>query len=262
MLLPGGITLLDALVLFIAAFGGGALNSVAGGGSFLSFPALVFTGVPARLANATSTVALWPGSAAAARAYRAELMTQRARLVPLSLVSLLGGYLGARLLLGTSENTFRLLVPYLLLLATGLFAFGGALTARVRAWRGHEAPGPEARVSPLGLLLQLVIATYGGYFGGGIGILMLAALAVSGMEDVHAMNGLKNWLATCINGVAVVTFILSGAVLWPQAAVMVLGAIAGGYVGASTARRVDPKLVRRFVIAVGCTLTLYFFVRG
>jgi len=262
MVLPGDLTLLNVLILFIAAFGGGMLNSVAGGGSFLSFPALVFTGVDAKIANATSTVALWPGSAAAARAYRAELMTQRARLVPLSVISVLGGFLGARLLLGTSENTFRALVPYLLLLATGLFAFGGALTARVRQWRGTEAPTPDSRVSAVGLLLQLVIATYGGYFGGGIGILMLAALAVSGMEDVHTMNGLKNWLATCINGVAVLTFILSGAVLWPQALVMVAGATAGGYVGASTARRLDPKLVRRFVIAVGCALTVYFFVRS
>ena len=261
MQLPGNLTLLNVLILFIAAFGGGMLNSVAGGGSFLSFPALVFTGVDAKIANATSTVALWPGSAAAARAYRAELMTQRARLVPLSLVSVLGGFLGARLLLGTSESTFRALVPYLLLLATGLFAFGGKLTARVRQWRGG-APAPDARVSPVGLLLQLVIATYGGYFGGGIGILMLAALAISGMEDMHAMNGLKNWLATCINGVAVVTFILSGAVLWPQAVVMIIGATAGGYAGASAARRLDPKLVRRFVIAVGCALTVYFFIRG
>ncbi|HEU4328782.1 MAG TPA: sulfite exporter TauE/SafE family protein [Roseiflexaceae bacterium] len=256
------MTLVDAIVLFVAAFGGGALNSVAGGGSFLSFPALLFTGVDAKLANATSTVALWPGSAAAARAYRAELMQQRSSLIPLSLVSVVGGFLGARLLLGTSESTFRLLVPYLLLVATLLFAFGSPLTAKVRQWRGGAARPSGQGVSWVGLALQLVIATYGGYFGGGIGILMLAALAVAGMEDVHAMNGLKNWLATCINGVAVLTFILSGAVLWPQAAVMILGATIGGYGGAATARRLDPKLIRRFVIAVGCMLTVYFFIWG
>lgn len=262
---------LDAVILFIAAAGGGALNSVAGGGSFLTFPTLLFTGVPPIAANATNTIALWPGSVASTGAYRRELKASRSRIVPLSVISIVGGYAGAELLLHTPESTFEDLIPWLLLLATLVFAFGGPLLARLRARRavagtdaGSAASGGlSPRVfSVVGVVLQLVIATYGGFFGGGIGILMLAALTLAGMEDVHAMNGLKNWLAVCINGVAVFAFVVAGAVVWPQALVMVAGAVLGGYGGASIARRVAPRLVRRFVIFVGASMTLYFFVWG
>jgi hypothetical protein len=252
--------LLDAAVLFLAAIGGGALNSVAGGGSFLTFPTLLFTGVPAIQANATNTVALWPGSVVAASAYRRDVSVERGRLVALSIVSLFGGYAGAWLLLNTPESTFRGMIPWLLLLATAVFAFGSPLVAQLRAKMHH--PVGERHFGTLGLLAQFPIAVYGGYFGGGIGILMLAALTLVGMENIHSMNGLKNWLAACINGVAVVTFIIAGAVWWSQALVMVAGAIIGGYGGASLARKVDPRKVRRFVIAVGVGLTVYFFVHG
>lgn len=253
---------IDSIILFLAAVGGGALNSVAGGGSFLTFPALLFTGVAPISANATSTVALWPGSVASAGAYRHEVAIGRQHLALLSLVSLIGGYAGARLLLNTSQATFRQLVPWLLLLATLLFAFGGPLLAKVRRQSPDEAPASSLHFGFGALLLQLVIAVYGGFFGGGIGILMLAALAVAGLQNIHAMNGLKTWLATCINGIAVVTFVLAGAVQWPQAIIMVVGAIIGGYGGASTARRLDAKLIRRFVILIGAALTLYFFIWG
>lgn len=257
---------LDALLLFAAAAGGGALNAVAGGGSFLTFPMLLFLGVPPITANATSTVALWPGSVASTGAYRRELRAARAHLVPLSVVSLVGGLAGALLLLHTPQATFRGMVPWLLLAATLIFAFGGPLVARLRRKAVAAAGGPAAEATaPLpaaGFAAQFGIATYGGFFGGGIGILMLAALTLAGMEDVHAMNGLKNWLAVCINGIAVVTFVVAGAVWWPQALVMVGGAVAGGYAAASAARRVRPVLVRRFVIAVGAAMTLYFFLEG
>ena len=238
------MTLVHAVLLFLAAAGGGALNSVAGGGSFLTFPTLLFTGVPPILANATSTVALWPGSIASASAYRREILSEWPRLIPLGIVSMVGGYAGARLLLGTPQETFRALIPWLLLSATLLFAFGGPALNRIRARRRRGKPAPakdhhehrktSKRYNVMGLLAQLAIATYGGYFGGGIGILMLAALSVSGMDNMHTMNGVKNGLATAINGIAVVTFILTATVLWPQALVMVTGAIAGGYGAAST----------------------------
>jgi uncharacterized protein len=255
------MTPLHAILLFVAAACAGAMNSVAGGGSFLTFPALLFVGVPPILANATSTVALWPGSIASAGAYRREIRAEgQRRLIPLSIISLIGGYAGARLLLNTPEDAFRELVPWLLLVATAIFAFGSPVVAKLRERRGEEAP-PIGELSLVGVLIQLVIATYGGFFGGGIGIMMLAALAITGMVNMHAMNGLKNWLATCINGIAVVTFVLAGAVLWPQAVVMLAGAVLGGFGGASIARRLDPKIIRGFVILVGTTLSLYFFIR-
>lgn len=293
------MTIPQAIALFIAALLGGALNSVAGGGSFIAFPALVFTGVPDINANATNTIALWPGSVASVGAYRRELSAS-GRLVWLGSISMVGGVLGAVLLLRTPPATFRALIPFLLLLAVLLFTFGGTLTSRLRAAlarrsRAAAAPvpaparaattdehvaavvavmgeppamNPPPAAEPLSWttiagvsLALLVIATYGGYFGGGIGIMILATLAVVGMENIHAMNALKTFLQTCINGVAVVTFIIGGAVWWPQALVMIGGAIIGGYGGAYSAQRLPPRLVRRFVIIVGFTMTLYFFAR-
>jgi uncharacterized membrane protein YfcA len=249
---------LQGIALFVTAAVGGALNSVAGGGSFLTFPTLIVTGVAPIKANATSTVALWPGSLASVGAYRRELgAVRRVRL--LSGVSLAGGLLGAILLLHTSSATFSALIPYLLLLATLLFAFNGPIKRFLgRVFAPGE--GPAERV-PLALIgAQLVIAIYGGFFGGGIGILMLATLGLLGLDNIHEMNALKTLLASCINGIAVATFVIAGAVAWPEAAIMLVGAIIGGYAGAATARKLDQKLVRGFVIAVGCAMTLYFFV--
>jgi uncharacterized membrane protein YfcA len=257
------MTFLQICILFVAAILGGTLNSVAGGGSFITFPTLLFTGVLPINANATSTVALWPGSVASTGAYREELAKQeRIRLIVLSGTSLIGGVLGAILLLRTSQTTFVRLVPYLLLMATLLFAFSGPITNRLRR-RNIETK--KARSSWLGLtgiaFLQLVIAVYGGYFGGGIGILMLATLGLMGMENIHEMNALKTLLTSFINGVAVIIFIIAGAVVWLQGILMVVGAIIGGYGGAYFARQLDPRLVRGFVILVGITMTAYFFLR-
>ncbi len=251
----------SSIILFLAALFAGALNSVAGGGSFISFPALLFTGVPAIVANATNTVALWPGSVASVGAYRRELGPRSYLLLILGGASLIGGLLGALLLLHTPESTFVRLLPYLLLLATLLFAFGGKITARLRQRLGASVNSRWAPVIGIGLV-QLVIATYGGYFGGGIGILMLASLALIGMDNIHTMNALKTLLASLINGVAVATFVLAHAVFWPQALLMVVGAVIGGYGGAHFAQKLDPRLVRRFVIGVGIVMTVYFFVRG
>lgn len=256
------MTILTALILFIAAIVGGALNSVAGGGSFITFPSLIFTGVLPIQANATSTVALWPGSLASVGAYRKELAAHdRVLVVVLASTSLVGGVLGAVLLLRTPQSTFQQLIPYLLLLATLLFAFSGPITARLRK-RGLAVQ--KTSISRLKLVsisfFQLIVAIYGGYFGGGIGILMLASLGLMGMENIHEMNALKTILQSSINGVAVITFIIAGAVVWLPAIVMIVGAIAGGFAGAYYARQLDPRLVRAFVILVGISLTIYFFV--
>lgn len=255
------MTLLQAGLLFIAALLSGALNSVAGGGSFISFPALLFTGVPPINANATNTVAVWPGSIASLSAYRKELAIQhRMTLLVLAGASLIGGVLGAQILLNTPQATFVRLIPYLLLLATLLFIVSGPITARL-----HKHTEPKAKPSWFALLsigcIQLIIALYGGYFGAGIGILILATLGLMGMENIHEMNAVKTFLATLINGVAAITFILKGAVLWPQAIVMVIGAIIGGFAGAYYARQLNPRWVRLFVIFVGCSMTIYFFLK-
>lgn len=256
------ISLWDGIALFVAAILGGALNAVAGGGTFITLPTLIFTGVMPVNANTTSTVALWPGAVASVGAYRKELATQRRSLLFLGSTSLIGGVLGAVLLVNTSQETFVLLLPYLLLIATLLFTFGGSISRVMRARFSATTSTSSSWTSLIGVsVLQLVIAIYGGYFGGGIGFLMLAMLTLLGMENIHTMNALKTVLASCINGVAVLIFISTGEVLWPQAIVMVSGAIAGGYGGAALAQRLDPKLVRRFVIAVGFAMTIYFFIR-
>jgi uncharacterized membrane protein YfcA len=258
-------TLPQALLLLITAVLGGGLNSVAGGGSFLTFPALLFVGAGlpaewAKIANATSTIALWPGTVGSALAYRDELERNRRLLLVMGACSLAGGLLGALLLVRTPASTFSLLVPWLLLLAALLFSFGSTLTKAVRRRTGRTAGSPMVGVWTIAAL-QMVIAVYGGYFGGGIGIMMLASLALLGMEDIHAMNAIKTVLASAINGVAVLAFIAGGLVSWPHAAVMIVGGIAGGFGGASLARRLPPAHVRRFVMLVAYGMTLYFFLK-
>lgn len=250
------------VLLFLAAIVGGALNSVAGGGSFFTFPALIFAGVPSIPANATSTVALWPGSVAGIGAYRRDLIGLNLRLlVSMIMTSLIGGVLGALLLLLTPPAIFATLLPYLLLMATVLFTFSPMLTQRLRMRRIEKSPITTKQIVWISIA-QFIIAIYGGYFGGGIGILMLAALALMGLEDIHVMNGLKSILATCINGVAVVTFIIAGIIYWPEAILMIVGATIGGYGGAYLAHKVDKKWIRLFVIIVGFATTLYFFIKG
>jgi uncharacterized protein len=247
------VTLATYALLFLAAAIGGAINSVAGGGSFVAFPALLFAGVPAVPANATNTIALWPGSVASAVAYRHELHDVRRELLPLGAASLVGGIAGSVLLLRTSDRTFVLLIPWLLLFATALFAFGGGVTGRIRA-------GASSSLW-VAIASQLFIGVYGGYFGGGIGIMMLAVLSLLGMTDIHRMNSLKAVLGTLVNGVAVVAFVIAGAVAWAPGGVMIVGGVAGGYAGAAVARRVEPRAVRRLVLAVAWSMTGYFFLR-
>jgi uncharacterized membrane protein YfcA len=247
------VSLATNVLLFVAAAVGGAINSVAGGGSFVAFPALLFAGVAPVPANATNTIALWPGALAGAIAYRRELMTVRDIVLPLSVAALLGGLLGSLLLLRTSDHTFVLLIPWLLLFATLLFSFGNRVVSRLT--RGARASLPVAFAT------QLAISVYGGYFGGGMGIMMLAVLSLIGMVDIHPMNALKTLLATLVNGVAVVAFVVAGAVVWGPGIVMIFGGVVGGYGGAAIARKVSPQRVRTLVLVVAWAMTAYFFAK-
>lgn len=235
------------------------MNAVAGGGSFVAFPALLFTGVAPIPANATNTLSLWVGTTASGRAYRNRLNVPRRVLVPLLIMSFLGGLAGALLLIKTPAHTFLRVIPWLMLAATLLFAFGRLLTGRISAGISQKASN---RAVVGASLFELLVATYGGYFGGGIGIMNLAMFAAMGMTDIHEMNALKIALVTVINGVATVTFIVSGAVLWPQAVVMIVGAGIGGYTAAHFAQKLPPMLVRALVIVIGVTMTVYFFVKA
>ncbi len=257
------MTLLQGFLLFVTAVLGGTLNSVAGGGSFFTFPTLIFTGITPIVANATSTVALWPGSVASVGAYRHELAEQqRGFLFVLIGTSLIGGVLGALLLLLTPQSTFVSLIPYLLLGATLLFAASPYLTARLRLRNIDKTTRISMATFITIAIAQFIIAIYGGYFGGGIGIMMLASLAFMGMSDINKMNAVKTVLATAINGAGVVTFIIARAVLWPQALLMIVGAVIGGYGGAYCARKVDQKWIRVFVVVTGLVLTVYFLVHN
>lgn len=242
--------------LFVAAALGGALNSVAGGGSFIAFPALLFTGVPPIPANATNTIALWSGATASGGAYRSRLDVPRRVMVPLLVASLTGGLIGAYLLLKTPAHTFMRVLPWLTLGATLLFAFGKKLAGGRRSVIEHQASGGALTGATL---FQFCVGVYGGYFGGGMGIVMLAMLAALGMTDIHAMNALKSVMGSVINGIAVVTFILSRAVYWQHGIVMIVGAIAGGYLGAHYAMKLPQVWIRWFVVAVGSGMTVYFF---
>lgn len=247
--------LLETLLIIGSAFLAGIINSVAGGGTFFTFPALIFAGVSPIAANATSTIAVWPGAVASAVAYRNQLAIDKKALRVLALTSFIGGGTGAAILLMTPVQTFESLIPWLMLVATLLFAFGDKLRKEAVA---HEQIN---FTSPKSIALQLAIALYGGYFGAGIGILMLALLTLLGLRDIHAMNALKTVLGSAINGVAVLIFIFSGIVDWQAGAMMVLAAIAGGYLGAHYAQKLPKIWVKRFVIGVGVLMTAWFFIR-
>lgn len=248
-----------AIFLFFAGVLGGALNAVAGGGSFIAFPALLFSGVAPIAANATNTVALWLGVTASSGAYRRHLDISRRVMIPLAVTSVIGGIGGAVLLLRTPAHTFLRVLPWLMLGATLLFMFGSRLARGSKGSVAHDASGTAITIAAL---FELVAAVYGGYFGGGLGIVNLAMLAALGMTDIHAMNALKVVLGGIINGLAVVTFVVAGAVAWKQGIIMIAGAIVGGYFGAHYAQKVPQSWIRAFVIVVGTGMTIYFFWRA
>lgn len=252
------LSVLALAAVFVASALGGAVNSIAGGGTLLTFPALVALGVPALAANATSTVALWPGALSSMVGYRGELRGARSWAVALTLPSVAGGVLGAWLLLRTPADQFARIVPFLVLGATLLFLAQGPLMHRLRERRGVSGEAEEdPRIAPGMIVAQLAIGVYGGYFGAGIGILMLAGLGLMGFTNIHRMNGLKNWGAVCMNVVAAGIFAFSGIVNWPVAVVIAAGGLLGGYAGARVAQRVGQQRVRRAIVAIGLASFLF-----
>ena len=247
--------------LFLAAGIAGTLNAVAGGGTFISFPSLLAMGVPAVEANATNTVALWPGLAASTGAYLKRLSAPRSLLTPLLMTSVVGGLTGSVLLLKTPQRVFLRLVPWLLLSGTLIFAFGNT----IRAMAGKTSAVDDlARLSwraiTLASVANLLVAIYGGYFGAGIGFMLLEMLAALGIDDIHAIGAIRTLLAAVINAAAVLAFIFARAVFWPYCLVMIAGATVGGWFGAHYAQRADPRKVRRVVIAIGLVISAYYFV--
>ncbi|HVD15404.1 MAG TPA: sulfite exporter TauE/SafE family protein [Actinomycetota bacterium] len=248
----------ELLVVSGASVVGGGVNAIAGGGTLLTFPALIWLGRDPVLANATNALGLLPGTVFGALGFRAELARSRAWVALLLLPSLAGGIAGAILLLRTPSSTFEVVVPWLVLAATLLLAVQEPLSARLRQ-REAIRLGPGWKV--LAVLFQVGVGVYGGYFGAGIGILMLAALGLLGMRDLHQMNGVKNLLAAAINGIAIVWFIISGAVLWNDALIMMVGAGLGGWTAAHLAQRLGRKVVRRAVITIGLAMAASLALR-
>ena len=262
------MTPLEVAALVASSVGGGMMNAMAGGGTILVFPTLIFLGQPSIVANATSTVGLLPGAAASMFGYRREVVTHGDWLKTLLAPSLLGGALGSVLLLRTPERAFARLAPLLVLFATVLFILQGLLARRrerLQAAEGlTENAAPPARgVSwkrwAAALALQFAVAVYGGYFGAAVGILMLAILGFLGLSDILAMNGLKNFFGMCINGIAAGSFILRGIVDWPSALIILGGAIAGGYGGARLARSIGREKARAAVVVIGVFITALLF---
>ncbi len=246
-------------VVLVVAIAGGFVNAIAGGGSLLTFPTLVWVGVAPVAASATNTVGLWPGSLGGVVGFRRHL-PERSVIMLLAVPSLAGGILGAVLLLHTPQRIFEGLAPVLVLLATLLLAVQEPLSGLLRQ-RSSLVGQRTAGFATAAVVFQFVVGVYGGFFGAGIGIMMLAALAVLGLTDIHQMNGLKNLLAIAINGVAAVYFVLRGAVLWADVALMAAGSIAGGLGGAALAQRLGRRLVRHAVVAIGVIASLSLLLK-
>jgi uncharacterized protein len=235
-----------------------AANAIAGGGTLLTFPALIGLGIPPIVANATSTVALWPGSMSSMFGYRRALQDIRPWAIAFAIPSVLGGAVGAWLLVVTPEARFDRIVPFLVFGATLLFLAQVPIVRLVARTRGAPANGAP---SWFFVIVQFGVAIYGGYFGAVAGIVMLASLGLMGLTDIHQMNGLKNWGAICFNGIAVVIFIASGLVNWPVAMVMAVGALFGGWTGSKLAQRMPREHVRTVIGVIGLASAGWLFVR-
>ena len=255
--MPHNLSVAQFAVVCGLAVLAGMANAIAGGGMLLVFPALVGLGVPPIIANATSTVALWPGTIASMWGYRNELTGARAWATRFAIPSVLGGFAGALLLLATPEQRFKQLVPWLVLTATLLFA--GQQPVMTWLKRAGRVSGDGALRPPSipVLLVQFGVAIYGGYFGAGAGILMLGILGLIGLTNIHQMNGLKNWAAFCFNGVAITTFIVGGVVDWSLVLALGACAAAGGYGASRLAQRVPQGAVRAVIVAIGLCYALW-----
>ncbi|MDQ0325688.1 putative membrane protein YfcA [Rhodopseudomonas julia] len=249
------MSLLDILLLVLAGFVSGAVNAVAGGGTFIAFGALTLVGVPPITANATTSITQFPGYVTSTLAYRRELRKIGRASLPYLVVSVFGGLIGALVLLALDNPQFRAMVPWLLIAATSLFAAGPRVTRALRARDLHSPPW-------LAWTIQFVVAIYGGFFGAGMGIMMLASLGLTEGDDFHRINAIKTLLSVVIAIIAIVVFVQGGIVDWSAGSVMLVAVALGGYLGVAAARKFPQTYVRGFVIAVGLVLTVYYFVAG
>jgi len=252
--------ILGLVGIFVAGILAGAINSVAGGGTLISFPSLVAFGESPIISNATNTAALWPGSLSSAIGYRKDTPLQAGLLATLLIPSLIGGILGAWILVSTPPGIFNIVVPFLVLFATLLFAFRDQITRVLRHGNSNEeyiSTGSRT----WGFFFQLFVATYGGYFGAGIGILMLCSLSIMGLRDIHKMNMIKTPLAALINFTAFVLFAVKGLVAWDLALVLCIGAISGGYVGARSAKHVNARVLQVFVVVIGLVVSAWLLFK-
>lgn len=254
--LSGEMTFFDAALLFLSGFVSGAVNAVAGGGTFVTFGAMSLVGLPPIVANATSSVTQFPGYITSTLAYLDDIRHFWRQALLLCVISALGALVGSLILLALSNPSFRALVPWLLIAATALFAAGPWL-------KPAPKPGAEAKVGSFaGSLAQFATSVYGGFFGAGMGVMMLAMLGLTQAGDYHRLNALKNMLAVVIAAIAILVFVSGGVVAWPQAIVMIPGGALGGYAGVWIAKRVPQGVVRGFVVAVGLFLAFYYFTKG
>ncbi len=248
----------EIVFLFIAGFLGGIVNSIAGGGSFITFPALLFVGIPPVSANATNTFSSCSGYISGAYALRKELMAHRQELGRFIVASLLGGIIGAWLLLQTPDDQFRKAIPWLLLFATVLFIWGGQLNSLLK--RSASSHKHASLIGSVLLFLMLLgVCVYGGFFNAGLGIIILSYLALAGYQDINAMNGIKLLVSTAVSLIAIVLFVIDGVIVWYEGSMVLLGTVAGGYVAAHWSRSLPQQYVRGFVIVSSIGITLYFF---
>jgi uncharacterized membrane protein YfcA len=249
---------MNEILLLIAGLLGGAVNSLAGGGSFIVFPALLFAGVPPVLANASNTYAALPGYVSGTIGYWGAMQAHKDKLVTYGIVAALFGYVGAELLLVVSDEQFSLVVPWLMAFAVTLFVFGNRINAALRA-RSGERRGMKALGAVLLLGLLAAVCVYGGFFNAGLGILLLAFLAMAGMTDIHAMNGLKLYISSIVAVVAVARFALNGTIDWYHGSIALVGVTIGGYAAARLAKFIPTNWIRIGVIVYGIGMTAYFF---
>ena len=249
---------MNEILLLIAGLLGGAVNSLAGGGSFIVFPALLFAGVPPVLANASNTYAALPGYVSGTIGYWSAMQAHKDKLVTDGLVAAIFGYVGAELLLVVSDEQFSLVVPWLMAFAVTLFVFGNRINSALRA-RSGQRRGMKALGAVLLLGLLAAVCVYGGFFNAGLGILLLAFLAMAGMTDIHAMNGLKLYISSIVAVVAVARFALNGTIDWYHGSIALVGVTIGGYAAARLAKFIPTNWIRLGVIVYGIGMTGYFF---
>lgn len=250
---------LELIFLFLAGVFGGVLNSIAGGGSFITFPALMFVGIPPIIASATNTFASCAGYMSGTYAFRKEIANHKNELFLIIIISFIGGITGAWLLLKTPEAVFREAIPWLLLFATVLFVFGGQINIRLKKMASNHRHASSVG-GVLLVVMLLAVSTYGGFFNAGLGIITLSYLALAGHTNINAMNGLKLLISSTVSLIAIALFIYNDVIAWYEGSIVLCGTLVGGYVAANVSRQLPQKHIRRFVIVASAATTLYFFI--